>query len=75
MIQFDGAFYGPYRTRPLAIYSAIDSAQAAQGKSQVFVAKDESTEDFELVWTFGVDPYPPPRPARNRIDSRKAIGD
>ena len=37
--------------------------QAAQGKSQVLVAKDDS-DGFELVWTFGVDPYArsiPPR--------------
>ena len=64
MIRFDGAFYGPYRTRSVAVSHAIDTAQLAQGKSQVFVPKENEVEGFELVWTFGVDPYPPPRPKK-----------
>ena len=64
MIQFDGAFYGPYRSQARAINHAIDTAQLAQGKSQVLVADDNTGETFALHWTFGVDAYPPPKPVR-----------
>ena len=42
MILFDGALYGPYRAKAQAINNAIDTAQLAKGKSQVFVAKDQN---------------------------------
>ena len=69
MILFDGALYGPYRTKSQAINNAIDTAQLGKGKSQVFVARDETCGIFELLWTFGVDQYPPPRPARRNNDA------
>jgi hypothetical protein len=71
-ILFQGTLLGPFRTQTLAIASAIDSAHRAAGKAQVYVQKDEiigtaiegEPDAFRLVWTYGVDPYPPPRATR-----------
>ena len=63
IIVYDRKRYGPYASEQQAIWWAIDAAHRS-GSSNPKGAEVRATEKgrFRAQWTYGKDPYPPPRP-------------
>jgi len=59
-IKFDGEEYGPYKSEREARLFAVDAAHklGEQGEATEVRLMDENGE-AELIWTYGLDPYPP----------------
>jgi hypothetical protein len=58
-IDFEGEEFGPYQSEREAMLFAVDAAHrfGEQGATTQVLRVDESG-DAELVWTYGLDPYP-----------------
>jgi len=59
-IAFDGEEFGPYQSEREAMLFAVEAAHnlGKQGGPARVFRRDEDDE-ASLVWTYGVDPYPP----------------
>ncbi len=61
-VVFDGLPSTPFPSQGIALAAAIDQAElmGRDGRPAV-VAITEGGKEARIVWTYGKDPYPPPR--------------
>jgi hypothetical protein len=62
-VRFQGKHNGPYASQDDAIAAAVEAAHKA-GKTNpdgAQVRVQSTANNFRTAWTYGLDPYPPPR--------------
>jgi hypothetical protein len=60
-IKFEGEEFGPYQSEREAVLFAVDAARLLgdHGERTEVLRLDE-TGKASPIWTYGLDPYPPP---------------
>jgi hypothetical protein len=61
-VVFDGLPSTPYPSQGIALDAAIDQAELmGQSGKPACVSIEADGKPGQVVWTYGKDPYPPPR--------------